>query len=220
MSELGGLQTLVGVLGLTARQPRTLAGACAALEAAAEADGGCAAEVVRLGAVPRLVALSQDANAAVAGAAEAVLQLVAEGADAQAQQKLPLTLPLTLSLTLTLTLILPPPPPLPLALTPTLTLTLTQAQQKAARSLKAGGGVAQLVPRLKRAGGEEVPYHLTISPPHHLTTSPPHHLTTLTPPSYHLTTLPPYHLTISGGARRAAARRHRPAGPRQARPHC
>ena len=77
------------------------------------ADAGCAAEVVRLGAVPRLVALSEDSNAAVAGAAEAVLQLVAAGADAQ-------------------------------------------AQQKAAQKLKAGGGVAQLVPRLKRTGGEEV----------------------------------------------------------------
>jgi len=31
MQEMGGLQTLVGILGLTARQPRTLAGACAAL---------------------------------------------------------------------------------------------------------------------------------------------------------------------------------------------
>ena len=68
---------------------------------------------MRLGAVPRLVALSEDSNAAVAGAAEAVLQLVAAGADAQ-------------------------------------------AQQKAAQKLKAGGGVAQLVPRLKRTGGEEV----------------------------------------------------------------
>ena len=110
---MGGLQTLVGILGLTARQPRTLAGACAALESAAAADAGCAAEVVRLGAVPRLVALSEDSNAAVAGAAEVVLQLVAAGADAQ-------------------------------------------AQQKAAQKLKAGGGVAQLVPRLKRTGGEEV----------------------------------------------------------------
>ena len=44
--------------------------------------------MVRLGAVSRLVALSREANAAVAGAAEAVLQLVAEGADAQAQQTL------------------------------------------------------------------------------------------------------------------------------------
>ena len=31
MQEMGGLQTLVGVLGLAARQPRTMAGACAAL---------------------------------------------------------------------------------------------------------------------------------------------------------------------------------------------
>ena len=52
MAELGGLQTLVGVLGLAGLQPRTLAAACAALEAAAEADGACAVEVVRWGAVP------------------------------------------------------------------------------------------------------------------------------------------------------------------------
>ena len=68
---------------------------------------------MRLGAVPRLVDLLGHGSSAVAGAATALLELVAQGADA-----------------------------------PT--------QQKAASSLQADGGVAQLVPRLKRAGGDEV----------------------------------------------------------------
>ena len=79
LSELGGLQTLVGMLGLRGRRPATLVGACEAVEAVAAADGACASELVRVGAVARLTGLLSDGSASVAAAAAAALTLLSEG---------------------------------------------------------------------------------------------------------------------------------------------